>query len=120
GRDRSIHLWQENDGKKIGDSRSLPGEILRLLLIDDRIVGGLNNGEIREYRVNGKRIEFVRKLGQHSDSVGALAADASVKRVASAGFDGKIRLWNLEDATLEREFPALPGLPATNGADLRR
>jgi WD40 repeat protein len=113
GRDRSIHWWQESDGKKIADSGSLPGEIVRLLLVGDRIIAGLNNGEIREYRANGKRLEFVRKIGQHGDSVSALAANRSGKTLASAGFDGKIRLWNLEQAALEREFPALPGLPKT-------
>ena len=110
GRDRSIHLWQESDGKKIGDSGPLPGEILRLAVMGERIVAGLNNGEIREYRVNGKRIEFVRKVGQHGDSVAALAADEKTSRLASAGFDGQIRVWDLKEEALEREFAGLPGL----------
>jgi hypothetical protein len=37
--------------------------------------------------------------------------------MASAGFDGQVRIWNLEEATLEREFTALPGLVGRKAED---
>jgi len=108
GRDRSIQLWQETDAKKLGEAGPLPAEILRFVPIKERLYVGLSDGEIREYQINGKRVELVQIVGRHGDFVGALAAHEATGRLASGGYDGRIRLWRLGKAELESDFLAMP------------
>lgn len=138
GRDRELHLWQASDGRKLGGSGPVPDEILRLARAGRRIIAGLANGEIREFRMQEKSLKETRVWGSHGDGLSALAvrletsATAASKastnapagsandiepkerepagRVATAGHDGRVRIWDLGTAKTVREFPAFPGL----------
>lgn len=108
GRDRELHLWQVGDAKKLGESAPLPAEVQRLLILGDRVVAGLSDGEIREYRVLEKKFEFVRTLGRHGDQVGALASHEESGKIASAGHDGRIQVTDLKEGKVQAEFPGVP------------
>lgn len=116
GRDRTMHLWQVTDAKKLAESPPLPGEIRRLALAGDRVFAGAQSGEVLEYRVAGRKLEFVRILGRHDDAVGALALHEGSGRLASGSHDGQIRIWPVSDVDAPRpgkprvQFVAAPGL----------
>jgi WD40 repeat protein len=109
GRDREMHLWQVAEGKKIAESRTFSGEILHLVLLGDRIIGGLENGEIVEARLGEKKVEFIRTWGWHADGVGALAVDPASDVLATGGLDGRIKIWDLKTGEVRAEFAGRPG-----------
>lgn len=108
GRDRGLHLWQAADAKKIAQSPPTAADVLCLAVVDDAIFAGLSNGEIVEHRIFDKKLERVRVLGTHGDALGAMAVHVRTRRLASSGYDGRIRVWDLETGKLVTEFSAVP------------
>ncbi len=90
---------------------ALPGRLFAVKFSPDgaRIVAGSSNdgkGEVRIYQVaDGKLVSSFQ--GEHGP-VYALAYRNDGKAVASAGFDGSVRINNPDDGKLLREFVPVP------------
>ncbi|MGA2617534.1 MAG: WD40 repeat domain-containing protein [Thermoguttaceae bacterium] len=55
---------------------------------------------VKSYTFENKKLTLADTLTGHSDWVHALAASADGKRLASAGGDGSVKLWDLTDRSL--------------------
>ena len=111
GADKRVHTWGTADGKRIGVFASFSGEIYKLLLAGDRLAACSADRTVRLFAADGKGSDE-RTLGSHHDNVYAMAYDAATNRLATAGYDGEIRLWNLADGQQTLAWLAAPGLAA--------
>ena len=59
-----------------------------------------SDNTVKAYAFDGKKLTLMDTLAGHSDWVYAVAASADEKRLASAGGDGCVRLWDLADRRL--------------------
>jgi WD40 repeat protein len=109
GRGRTVHLWQAGDAKKLSETGPAGAEILRLALSKTGLVGGMADGEIRQYNLESKKVTTRGTLGRHGDALSGLTVHADSGTMATSGYDGLIRIWDLESGKLKREFPAHPG-----------
>ncbi len=113
-----IYQMFRTKDRKIGDDfnlirafPALPGRIFAVKYSPDgeRIVAGSSHdgaGEVRIYqRADGK---LVAKLEGQKGAVYAVAFRPDGKEVASAGFDGLVRVNNADDGKLVREFVPVP------------
>jgi WD40 repeat protein len=108
--------------RKIGDDFNLirnydtmPGRLFDVQFSRDggRIVCGSskdNTGEVRVYQTDDAKL--VSKLAVPQGGVYAVAFNPAGTQVASAGFDGLIRLSDPASGQLIKEFPAVPLSPA--------
>ncbi len=106
GADNKIHRWAIADGKK-GSEVALGGEVYRLVLVGDMLLGTSADKTMRQ--LDAKEFKQTRSLSGHKDWVLSAAGHAESKRLASAAFDGEVRVWNAESGELVVAFVAAPG-----------
>ena len=107
GHDKKIHLWNVKDGKKAAEIAGYGGEVFRIAIDGGQLYSVSADKSVRQHTEKDRK--QVRVYSGHADMVFALAVHASSKRLASAGFDGEVRLWNTADGKSAGSFIAAPG-----------
>lgn len=108
GRDRSVHLWKIEDGKKNGELTGFGGEIYQILAAGGNIFTACADKQVRQHSSANRKL--VRTYSGHGSPVFALAIHEPAGVLASGGHDGEVRIWNTADGALVRRFVAAPGL----------
>jgi DNA-binding beta-propeller fold protein YncE len=107
GREKEIHLWNADEGKKLREIRGFEGEILSLVSTKTNLFSASTDGLVREDSVaDGK---LIRKFKGQDESVFALALHRGSGKLAAGAYDGTVSIWNTADGKLERTFIAAPG-----------
>lgn len=106
GRDHRIYAWNSIDGKKIAEVARAGAEIMRIVATKDGIISCAADREVRFHAAQDRKL--IRQFSGHADWVYALALHEQSQRLASAGHDGEVRVWQLEDGQLLLKFPAVP------------
>jgi WD40 repeat protein len=111
GRDKKIHLWEAKDAKKTGELESFENDVFVLAVRGDAIFSCSADGNVREHLIGRK--ELIRTYAGHKDWVYALAVHEPTKRIATGGYDGEVRIWNIDDGKTLINFIAAPGYRPT-------
>jgi WD40 repeat protein/mono/diheme cytochrome c family protein len=89
---------------ELGDKKP----VNRLVVRGDRVFVAGADGLMREFDVASSRL--TRSYTGHADWVFAVDYDARNRRLASAGFDGEVRIWDAATGACVQHFKAAPGL----------
>lgn len=106
GRDRKIHVWNPDDGKKAGDIKGFGHEVFKLVATSDSLFSCSADGTARQHALTDRKEQ--RTFSSGKDWLYALAVHEATKRVAAGGFDGQVRVWSTADGTLAKSFLAAP------------
>ena len=106
GGDKKIHRWQIADAKKTAEV-AFGGEVFKLPLSGDFMFASSADKTVRKFEA--KTQKQVHSYAGHQDWALSVAYHAGTKRVASGGFDGRVRVWNAEDAKEVVALVAAPG-----------
>ena len=109
GADNKIHRWQIADAKKTAEI-GFDGEVYKLLIGGDFLFASSADKTVRQFEA--KTQKQLRSLTGHEDWALSVAYHAGTKRLASGGFDGEVRVWNVEDGKPVAKFLAAPGYQA--------
>jgi hypothetical protein len=104
GRDRELHVWEIKDAKKTAQI-AVEGEILRALASTNGFFVAAENA-VRQY--SSDKRDLVRTFSGHSELIYSIALHEPSARLASASYDGEVRIWNMREGTLLRKFTAAP------------
>jgi WD40 repeat protein len=107
GGDKKIHRWKIADAKKTADV-AFGGEVFKLPLSGEFLFASSADKTVRQFEA--KTQKQIRSFTGHKDWALSVAHHAGTKRVASGGFDGRVRIWNVEDGKEIVSFVAAPGL----------
>src|SRR5690349_6360606 len=113
GRDKKIHIWETQDGKSSGEIGGFTDDIFKLEVLGKSIFSCSADKKIRRHST-GER-QLVQTFSGHTDWVYAFSVDESSKRLASGGYDGEVRIWNLGSGQTLNAFVASPGYHAAEG-----
>lgn len=105
--DKLLVLWRISDGKKIRDVSRFGASAHKILSHGESLFISSNDKIAYEYSL--KNGDQKNKFTGNADWPLSIAFDPSTKRVASSSFDGKVHVWNQEDASPLHSFFALPG-----------
>ena len=86
-----------------------PRPVFALALAGGKVYTAAGDGKVREHDPATKKV--TREYPGGTDWLYALAVSAKANRVAAAGFDGKVRVWNAATGEVVATFAAAPGLP---------
>ena len=108
GHDRKIHVWDPLDDKKkailIAGFTADPFKM-------ETAMGWLfcpsADGIVRQYSLANR--ELVRAYPRSAEWIYCLAVDAKTRHLAVGCGDGKVQLWDVDEAELLNEFIAAPG-----------
>jgi hypothetical protein len=106
GADKKIHRWQIADAKKTAEV-GFGGEVFKLPLSGDFMFASSADKTVRKFEA--KTQKQLHSYAGHQDWALSVAYHAGTKRVASGGFDGRVRIWNAEDAKEVVALVAAPG-----------
>jgi hypothetical protein len=106
GRDKAIHVWKSDDGKELRKLSDFSGDIYFLLHHNGFIYAACADGQVREYSAPERKL--TRSFAAHGDAVFALAVNPSTKTLASAGYEGQIKLWDLATGKETKSFVPFP------------
>ena len=110
GEDNRIRVWNpDNDGKPIRDMGGFGGTVFRLRYRPTAraLVACCGDKTVIVF----KRHRVVSSASCRATTTGStpLAISRDGKTIASGSWDGEVRLWNLADGKLIRNFIAAPG-----------
>ena len=111
GRDRSLHIWEEADGKKKGEISGSDGEIFQIVVMRTNLFTAGTDKIVRQYALPENRL--VRSFSPASDTIYSLAFDGQGQRLAAGTYDGMVKIWKMESGELEQSFIAAPGFQST-------
>ncbi|HZW32080.1 MAG TPA: c-type cytochrome domain-containing protein [Isosphaeraceae bacterium] len=109
GEDSRIRIWNpDNDGRQVREMGGFGGTVFRLRYAPDgqTLVACSADKAVHVFKSTGSSL---RKLQGHQDWIYALAVSRDGKTLATGSWDGDVRLWNLADGKLLRNFFAAPG-----------
>ncbi|MBP85116.1 MAG: hypothetical protein CMJ64_00090 [Planctomycetaceae bacterium] len=106
GGDKKIHRWQVADAKKTAEV-AFGGEVFKLPLSGEFMFASSADKTVRKFEA--KTQKQVHSYAGHQDWALSVAYHPGTKRVASGGFDGRVRVWNAEDAKEVVALVAAPG-----------
>lgn len=110
GRDKALHLWDAKEGKKRNEITGAEAEIYELIATDKFLFTASADKKVRQYGIEDRKL--VRTFTGHKDAVFALSYHAGSGKLAAGSYDGAVRIWNIEDGTLDASFVASPVQPA--------
>ncbi len=125
GADRKVHVWdpaviaaedgtaaqQEERFKKDISARTIDGfddDVLKVVVARGLAYCASADGKVRV--VDLATSKLAKTLDGHEDWIYALAVDPASGRLASGGFDGSVRVRDVESGRLTARFVAAPGL----------
>ena len=108
GADKRIHVWNPADGKQTATIAGFGGEVFRVLVVGDEIWSCSADKTARRHKLADRSQVF--SFTGHGDYVFSLAVHPTTKRLATGGFDGEVKIWNLADNKTVTSFRAAPGL----------
>ena len=125
GADRKLHYWdpkviaaedgtaaqQEERFKKEISTRLIDGfgdDVLALAVARGQVFSASADGKVRHHDLKSSRL--VRTFDALGDWAYSLAVDPSGVRLAVGGFDGSVRVFQIEDGREVARFVAAPGL----------
>jgi WD40 repeat protein len=112
-RDKEIHVWETKDAKKITEIGGFKGDVMRVLVNDDAIFRASTDRVVRQHSFAEKKAELTRTFSGHADVIYGLALHEATHRLATSGYDGDVRVWNIDDGKLLTSFMAAPGYQST-------
>lgn len=92
GGDAGVQLFDVNTGNLTKQIVPTPSLCVAISPDEKWFAGGLNNGRILLYNIEGRFIE----LTGHTDIITGLAFSPDSQRIFSTSYDGSIRVWNIE------------------------
>lgn len=113
GRDKKIHQWKVADAAKVGELGGFAGDAFKLEARDGQLFCGSADKTVRQFREQDRGL--VRAYAGAVDWVFAAAWHPGTKRLAAAGYDGGVTVWNSEDGKIVTQFPAAPGYTVSTG-----
>jgi hypothetical protein len=108
GRDKEVHFWKTEDGKKKNEVKGFKGEVYQLVVSGENVFTACSDGLARQHGTGDRKL--IRAYAGHADAVFAIAVHGPAARLASGGYDGEVRIWNTADGALSAIFVAAPGL----------
>ncbi len=125
GADKKLHVWdpkviaaedgtaaqQEERFKKEISTRLIDGfgdDVLDLAIARGQVFSASADGKVRQHELKSARL--VRAFDGLDDWAYSLAVDPAGTRLAVGGFDGGVRIYNLQDGREVARFVAAPGL----------
>ncbi len=106
GRDKKIHIWNPADGKLAGEIAGFGHDVYDVVFRAAGIFSCSADKSVRQHTADKR--EQVRIFAGHNDWVYTLAVHEGTKRLASGGFDGEVRIWNIDDGASVATFFAAP------------
>jgi len=112
GEDNQLRMWNttgNNAGKPIRNVGAHGKAVLKLVAVPKKpmLITCSADGTVKVWNDN---LGAVRTLPGFSDHVYAVAASGDGNLVAGGAFNGEVRVWNLGDGKLVKDFNASPGL----------
>ena len=125
GADRKLHVWdpkviaaedgtagqQEERFKKDLSARTIDGfgdDVLDLAIARGQAFSASADGKVRQHDL--KALKLVRTFEVLDDWAYSLAVDPPGKRLAVGGFDGTVRVYDVDSGRETARFVAAPGL----------
>ena len=107
GMDKKLRQWKVSDNKTVREI-GIGGELFKLTRAGEAIFVPAADHHIRRFQTPGQP----KQTGDYQldDWAVSVAISPDGKRMAAGGFDGKVRVWNLEEGKVMKTFSALPGL----------
>lgn len=106
-REKIVHRWNAQGGKKAGDLSGWDAAPTRLIVTSNRLFSAALDRVVREHDLEKKSV--VRTFEGARDSMHALAWHAPSQRLAAGAHDGEIVVWDAQDRKVLLKFFAAPG-----------
>ncbi|HTG44217.1 MAG TPA: c-type cytochrome domain-containing protein [Verrucomicrobiae bacterium] len=107
GRDKVLHLWSVSDGKKKREITGLGGDVYALARSSHSLFSASADGKVRQHSLSDSKL--VRQYDGHTDAVYSLTICEPARKVAAGSYNGLVKVWNIDDGSLETTFVATPG-----------
>lgn len=108
GKDRAVHLWRIDDGKRQHEIGGFGGEIQRMLVADGSLFVASADGMVRQHTVADRKL--VRTFAAGSGPVYSLAIAPAPGLLAAGSFAGEVTIWNIKTGESHARFVPAPGL----------
>jgi WD40 repeat protein len=103
---RRVHVWNIDDGKKIGEMTSFGDDVYALAVAGENVFAASADRTVRQFKLADR--SEVRSLADHPAWVTSLAVHEPSHRLASGCLDGTVSLWDFETGNRIKQFPAMP------------
>ncbi|MEO8429801.1 MAG: c-type cytochrome domain-containing protein [Verrucomicrobiota bacterium] len=107
GRDKKIHFWDTKEAKAKGEIGGFDDEVFKIVVAGNHLFTCSADRKVRQHSIEKR--ELVRTFSGHRDWVYSIAFDPASQHLASGGYDGEVRVWNIQDGQLVAAFTAAPG-----------
>jgi WD40 repeat protein len=111
GADRQVRAWKpEGEASQVRNAGGFGGEVFKLALSPDgkSLLAASADKTVRALKA--ENLGEPKQLPGQTDWVYSLAVSKDGKKVAAGGWDGRVIVWNAEDAKPTLTFIAAPGL----------
>lgn len=111
GSDKQIRTWNVGDAKQVKAIGGFGNEVFRIVVTPEGHVYSCSaDKNARSHQIADGKV--LKTFAGHADWVYSVAVHAGSKRVAAGSYDGKVRIWNIDDAKETLNFTAAPGYKA--------
>jgi hypothetical protein len=105
GRDRKLHVWEAHGAKKVSEA-GVEGEIQRLLVSAQSVFVAAEKTAYQYSR--DRKPARIKTFTGHEDTIYSIAVHEGSSALATGSYDSEVRIWNLKDGTLKKQFKAMP------------